>query len=708
MNQTTGVATFTAVSGASAGNQTPITYQVTDITGQTDSATLIATVASRPDAVNDVPAAGAYDTNQSISVLTNDSKDSVNGVDWAATPVSFVCPVSGATTCTSTSVVIPGQGSYSVSNGVVTFDPDASFSGTVSTPITYQVTDSLGQTDTATLSPRVIPPSAPVARDETTTTLAGSPATFTPILGNGGLATGTSLQSSGASAPCLVATGTTSPSTGCVSSLTTTEGSWSISGSGVVTFTPVGNPTGTITPVNYRVTDITGQTDFGTLTVEIPPPPVASNDYSQSEENSTQFVSLLGNDRPGTPSANLVPSTIQLQCPVTGASSCSSTTIVIPNEGTYSLSVNGSTAGLLTFVPAAGFVGSGTVLTYSVADNLGQTDFAQVTVNSLPKPAPSLVPDVGTAAFGQPVYFTPWLNDSAGVKPNGALEPTPSLLPSSIKLCEVNQSAPNCTASVVTTDDGTYAIQSDNRIKFIPASGFYGLVTNPVTYQLTNNWSGASGPQTGSSVLLPTIASPGSPVALDDVRETTPSTSIAIEPLLNDLTGSGVIVTSSIRLCGENEIAPACTQTSVVTDEGSFILDLATGSVNFTPGSSFTNTRPANVVYVVTDTNNLSTFAKIVITIPPTTVISPGLSGLAQTGLNALGPVPFVVVAIFTGITMVWYSRSNIRGNQPVTQPFVELYSMLSKPAQPTVDYESILARYVRAKSEDDSYSRPD
>jgi hypothetical protein len=60
--------------------------------------------------------------------------------------------------CKETTLVISGEGTYTVNaDGTVTFDPLPSFHGTA-TPIRYQATDSLGRFVNSTITPTVDAP----------------------------------------------------------------------------------------------------------------------------------------------------------------------------------------------------------------------------------------------------------------------------------------------------------------------------------------------------------------------------------------------------------------------------------------------------------------------------------------------------------------------------------------------------------------------
>ncbi len=71
-------------------------------------------------------------------------------------------------------LVVPGEGTYTIDeDGVVTFDPLPSFSGTAS-PVTYQVTDSLGNLATATITVTVTAVT-PTALDDSARTPSAEP-----------------------------------------------------------------------------------------------------------------------------------------------------------------------------------------------------------------------------------------------------------------------------------------------------------------------------------------------------------------------------------------------------------------------------------------------------------------------------------------------------------------------------------------------------
>lgn len=668
VNQVSGDITFIPIA-AYTGTPAAMTYQVSDSAGQVASATYTPTVIGLPLPGNDA-SSGAWNTAQSISVLANDT---TRATVLDPTSVKLCAATDVAPNCTQTSLTVAGQGTYDVDSitGVVTFTPLPSFAG-VATAVTYSVTDDQSQSVSATITPTVNAPAAPVATPQHKAVIPGATVSFTNVLGSNPslvpLASGQDLQTGNGNGPCLVASSSTTPSTGCVTSLTTADGSWTIVPStGVVSFAAnnSGVSAGSLTPVAYRVTDVTGQTATALLTPVVPAPPTLSADLSQAEQGRTQVIAVLGNDRAGDSSATLSPGTVKL-CPLGSNTTCSLSTLTIAGEGTYTVNANGT----VSFVPVAGFTGPGTQVTYQVADSAGQVAHSTLQVTVFPPPAASAVSDTAMAAFGQTVLFQPWLNDSAGTKPAGATEPAPSLVLASIRLCDVGQVAPNCSATTVTTADGTYTVGvTTGEVTFVPLAGFYGTVTQPVTYQINNDWTGGSGVSTTTAALIPTIAPPGAPTAVNDTARTSPGTAVTVAVLTNDQAGSGALVPSSLRLCGPGETIPFCSKTSVSTNEGVFTVD-GSGQITFVPNAQFDLSHPASIDYVVADVNNLVTFAQLVVTDPPVAasvvgqIAGPGqsvVSKLASTGSPAGGVLPFAVAGVAVGVTVM--TLSSIRRN---------------------------------------------
>ncbi|NDE59894.1 MAG: hypothetical protein EB010_10855, partial [Acidimicrobiia bacterium] len=659
VNTTTGVVTFTPCSaantpagasctGAFTGTATPVTYQVGTSFGDPASSTYTPKVVPLPTAVADVQT-GAWDTNQTFTPTSNDSAGS--GASLVAIP-SGIClnSVTVASSCTSTSLTVSNQGTYTLntSTGVVTFDPLPSFTG-AATSIKYVVADSLGQQSLATITPTVTPPAAPTATPESKTVIPGGSVAFTTLTGVGGLAS-TGGPSFTTSATCLVDTSVT-PNT-CGASLTISgEGTWSVNTTtGVVTFAASQSVTsGTKTAVTYRVTDATGQTATSTLTPIVPPPPAVNPDSSVDEQLETQVLSPLSNDSAAS-STSLNASSLKL-CPTNAtapfnATNCNLSSLSVPDVGKYTVNSDGT----VTFVPcttvtgvtcAGSYLGGSSIFTgstsarYVVADQVGQYGSSTLDVDVLPPPVVKPVNDIGSSPFATPVVFEPLTNDSGGTT-TGLVgytsTDTATLDSSTLKLCDTGQRAPSCNASNVTTPEGVYALNAlTNRITFTPATNFVGTPVGSPLYmvcnQLGSGWSPMPSTTCATAKVTPTIQPPAAPSAVDDTQTGPYNTALVMSVLGNDTKDAALtIAASTVKLCATGQTAPNCTATSIqVTGEGTYSVNSTNGQVTFTPLPSFAGTVTVAPTYQFTDSYGATASAVITPTInpPPAPTASP-------------------------------------------------------------------------------------
>ena len=595
VNTTTGIISFTPDNNWS-GTAPAVTYQVTDSTNQTVSTTYTATVFPKPTASNDT-STGAYDTNQTISPFGNDGF--AGSAPVVLSTLKLCGPTETPNNCTQTSLTVAGEGTYTVNaNGTVTFDPLPTFRGTAAA-ITYQAADTLGQYVSATITPTVAAPTAPVATADTESVLRGGTATFTTITGTSGLATGTSLQTSGANATCLYVPSTTT----CDS-----DNVISISGVGVYTLNPVTGVVtfvadinavaGAQTIITYRVTDITGQTATSTLTPVVPPAPVAAADTSIGNFDTNQTLNILLNDTPGDASAPLVPSTVKLCGTGQTPNNCNVTTLVVPNQGTYTVNSDGS----VTFDPLPTFTGTATPVTYQVADSLGQVTNSTITVTV--RTPPDAVNDVSSGNYDTNQTINPLTNDVAG---SGTIDPT------TVKLCSSGQVAPNCTATTLTVaGEGTYTVDPvTGVVTFDPLPTFTGTAS-AITYQISDSLG-----QTDSATIRPTVGAPPLPVAVNDAQTGNWDTNQTYTPTANDTVGSSFpLIATTVKLCATGQTVPGCNATTLtVANEGTYTVN-ANGTVTFDPLPTFKGTATP-ITYQATDSLGRTDDATITPTVTP-------------------------------------------------------------------------------------------
>ncbi|RYB93817.1 tandem-95 repeat protein [Nocardioides oleivorans] len=258
---------------AFAGIASPVTYAVADSHGNQVTATLTITVTPvAPTAVDD-RATTPHHTPVLIDVLRNDTPGSVS----AAFDPSTLRLVDPATGRPATTVIVPGEGVWTVVDGQVRFEPEKGFTGTAS-PIDYTVSDVNGTQVTATITVVVGPiGKAKPDKDQTTPT---TPVTV-DVLDNDQSAPGEELEPGSV---CLL-TGTASGKVAagssaarCVKEHTLDGvGTWVVNADGTITFTPVKGYTGTAS-IDYTVTDSADNVYQSTLTVSVKgDPDVADN-----------------------------------------------------------------------------------------------------------------------------------------------------------------------------------------------------------------------------------------------------------------------------------------------------------------------------------------------------------------------------------------------------------------------------------------------
>ena len=600
VNPTTGVVTFDPVPSF-VGTATAVAYQVADSIGQITDARITPQVIAPPlpTATSDAITT-AHDTNQTYTPTSNDTPGA-SGAPFLATTVKLcgISPVETPNNCTQTSLTVLGEGTYSVDpvTGVVTFDPLPSFKGTVASVVKYQATDTLNRTANSTITPTVDPPTAPTASPETKSVLPGGTIAFTTITGGSGLATGTGLETTGATATCLVNTSVT-PNT-CGTGFTNSDGIWSIDqGTGVVTFVAA-NPLaeGTKTPVTYRVTDVTGQTATSTLTPIVPPPPVATNDISTGAYDTNQTINPLANDTAGAVSAPLVATTVKL-CgtnPVQTPSNCTQTSLVVPNEGTYTVD---PVTGVVTFDPLPTFTGTvAAPPTYQVSDAVGRTVNATITPTVTPPPVPTASPNTGRGAYDTNQTLNPVTNDTPGA-------PTATFVPTTVKLCGISpvQTPNNCTqTTLVVPNEGTYTVDPvTGVVTFDPLPTFAGTAA-PVTYQVTDILS-----RTASSTITLIVDPPAAPVATPETKIVLPGSSVAFTTITGGAglaTGTGLATTGATATCLFTPGTTTCDADNsvTITGEGTYVLNPASGIVTFTALSSAMSGTKPSITYRVTD-----------------------------------------------------------------------------------------------------------
>jgi CshA-type fibril repeat protein len=325
LNTSTGVVTFTPTT-LFRGVAPAVDYRVTD--------------------AYDQAAEGSYTPTVTLAALTATPLD-LNGVGeqlqsgtLTLPPLSTAHLLDGTTPVNS--FVVPGKGTFTVtpSKGAVTFQPVPGFSGVATAP--YRFTDEFGQTAESTIVATVARPAPPTAQNRTSTSTPEQP--FLPQTATFTVPPGTTIS--------LI-----DPSGNPVDSLAVPgQGTYVLDpDTGVVTFTPIDGYRGAVTPVPVRLTDGYGQS--------------ATGSYSPAIGRFTPTTLAPERGEPSTRPSITIPIPPGGSVTLIDAEGREVTEVTIPGMGTYVLDPD---TGVLTFVPAEGFEGSPTSVTYKITDADGR------------------------------------------------------------------------------------------------------------------------------------------------------------------------------------------------------------------------------------------------------------------------------------------------------------------------------------------------
>ncbi|MFK4090887.1 Ig-like domain-containing protein [Kribbella sp. NPDC020789] len=559
-----------------SGTATPVTYQVADANDAIGRAKLTMRVTKvEPDAADD-SATTPYDTNATVRVLSNDTAGDP-AVPLVPSSLRLLDP---KTQEPKTTVIVDGEATYTVTEaGEVTVDPLPSYVG-VTAPLTYRVADVNGTTATADLTVTVAKPPAPTAKPDTATGKQNVPIVLDP-LANDTAGRGTGLD------PLSVAV--LDPADGSLKKLVKVPGqaAYQVNPDGTITIDPLPGFTGEATVLTYRVMDWFDQVTRSTIAVTITPiTPVAADDTARTPFDKPVTVKVLANDKPGDPSAPLLPSSLLLTDPADGLLKA---TVSIGNEGVYTAS-----GGVVRFDPGATFRGPGTPLVYQVGDNNGTLTTAKLMITvGFP---PTAVADRASTMQDVTVSVNVLSNDSPGTDAK--------LDPATVELLRPGLRVKEFAKTVTVPGQGTFTVQPTGMVVFDPLPAFHGSVT-PITYRVAD-----SNGTFGTATLTMTVT-PIWPVALDDSKVTPFNQPITVDVLANDKPGdpSAPLVPASLVLKTADGFGKTLTQAG----EGTYTVT-ADGAITFTPVKDFQGlTTPAT--YRIADDNGTTAEGLLFLTV---------------------------------------------------------------------------------------------
>ena len=507
----------------------------------------------------------------------------------------------------STTKTVPGEGTYTVApDGTVTFVPEKSFTGT-GTGVTVKRVDKNGTPVTAKYTPTVTPvtPTATPAESEapqgvvqtgTVTFTEGDP--VAPIDKD----TITLLDENGQPAESVVAK---SPEGKEIGTFTVDKET------GVVTFTPADKSySGDVVPVKVQAADTNGTTVETTYTPKITPvvptaEPVTSTD-------------IQGKTQTGTPSFTPGNPAIPMDDDVPAIFEDGSTTKVIPGEGTYTVSPDGT----VTFVPEKSFTGTASGVTVKRVDKNGTEITAKYTPTVTPV-TPTATPIETTGKQGQTQTGKPEFTEGDSRVP-------------------MNDDVPATfdDGSTTKTVDGvgTYTVAADGTVTFVPEKSFTGKAPAVTVVREDKNGTKASATYTPTVTPVTPTATPAESEAPQGVVQTGTVTFTEGDPV-------APIDKDTITLLDENGQPAASVDAKSPTGDviGTFTVDKETGVVTFTPTDKSYSGEVVPVKVQAKDTNGTvaeTTYTPKITPVVPTAdpATSTDIQGKTQTGTPSFKP----------------------------------------------------------------------
>ena len=315
-------------------------------------------------------------------------------------------------------------------------------------------------------------------------------------------------------------------------------------------------------------------TEAGSFSVTIQEgnqPPTATDDSAMTTAGEPVTTDVLAND--SDPDGSLDPSTVEVE------SGPSNGTTTVNNDGT------------ITYGPNDGFTGTDSY-TYSVADDAGVADTAEVTiqVNEDNQP-PTASADEDTTTAGEPVTTDVLANDT---DPDGSLDPS---------TVEV-ESAPT-TGTTTATDTGT--------VTYTPENGFTG--TDSYTYTVADD-DGAESNEATVTIQVNEANQP--PTATDDSDMTDEDTETSDEApgvLGNDTDPDGDDLSVSQVNGSAGDVG-----TEITLDSEALLTLSADGGYTYDPNDAFEDlgkgdTGSDSFTYTASDGNEGTDQATVTVTI---------------------------------------------------------------------------------------------
>ncbi|WP_314414369.1 YSIRK-type signal peptide-containing protein [uncultured Streptococcus sp.] len=647
----TGEVKFTPTDKSFVGEVPAATVQVKDANGTPATATYTPTFTEVNPTSKPSETTGFQGLPQTSRVVLDEKDEADNttvnfdkGNDKVALVPSTLTLVN-ADGAKVTSVTVPNEGTYELNNGVITFTPLPTFHGKAS-GVSVQAEDVNGKVAKTTYTPTVTEV-RPVGTNAGSEGIQGAPQSGTPSFKSGN--ENIPMTVSATNPAKLVVDGqpvadTTIPAK---DDQGQQVGTYTIEpATGKVTFTPNPGFSGTPVPATVQAKDGNGTPTTATYTPVVKAAvPSGDNQVTSDIQGAVQTATPVFT--PGKNTVNnqevSVPfeatSKAKLIDPSKTGDEREVTTLVVENQGTYTIDDNG----VVTFTPLPTFKGEATAVSIERKDKNGTVATATYKPNVVgvtPSATEATTTKVQGATQETPVTFTP------GKATIGTAEKSVPMDPNAYKLLGGQEGkTPLDTVPAMSEDGtkevGTYTIKVvDGKpvVTFTPTDKTYAGKLKPVTVQ-GKDTNGTEATTTYTPVITPIVptAENGTSEGPQGVEQTgsvtfkpgkepgTENTPVAIDKTKMTLLGTdGTTPVESLTVSKDGKVIG--TYTLVKDPSG-----LPTGEVKFTPtDKSFVGEVPAATVQVK-DANGTPATATYT---PTFTEVNPTGKDSATTGLQ--------------------------------------------------------------------------
>ena len=403
--------------------------------------------------------------------VTINGEEKIVPIDETKAP-KLIDPTTGKPT---DKVVVEGEGTYTIEDGKVKFQPEPQFTGTA-TGVEVQREDTNGTTVKAKYTPTVTPVK-PTGEDVTSEDVQGVPQTGTPVFKGGDKEVPID-----ETVPAKLIDPETGKPTDKV--VVKDQGTYTIDPDGVVTFTPEAQFTGQATGVTVQRQDTNGTTVQAKYTPKVKGvTPTATPAKSKDIQGKPQTG--LPEFKGGTVTVNGVQKTVEIDeakapkliDPETGEPT--DEPVVIPGEGTYTIE-----DGKVKFQPEPQFTGKGEGVEVQRVDKNGTPVTAKYTPTVVPV-TPTGEDKTSVGPKGQPQTGTPeFEGGSAEINGKEVTVEIDKDVPA--KLVDPKTGDP--VDSVTVEGEGTYTIDpKTGEVTFKPEPEFLGTATGVTVQRVDKN-----------------------------------------------------------------------------------------------------------------------------------------------------------------------------------------------------------------------------